>query len=85
MDTVEDGPISEDLTNKTQLIPIIFSHGYNATRTTSSCFLRDLASHGFIVFSIDHVDGSCYHSVKADGTEMRGKPVLESRLYDLTV
>ena len=40
------------------LIPIIFSHGYSAISQFYSCILKDLASHGYLVFAINHRDGS---------------------------
>lgn len=82
METVEDGPISYDLTNATPLIPIVFSHGNSSTRTMNSCFLRDIASHGFIIFALDHVEGTCMHTKKADGTELIGKKESGDALYN---
>ena len=41
------------------LIPVIFSHGMGSTRTMNSFMLCELASHGCMVFSVDHTDGSC--------------------------
>jgi hypothetical protein len=67
MMTVENGPISYDLVMKTPLIPIIFSHGNGATRTMNSGFIRDLVSHGYIVFAPDHVDGSCTFTIRKNG------------------
>jgi hypothetical protein len=50
------------------LIPVIFSHGMGSTRTMNSFMLCELASHGCIVFSVDHTDGSCayYSDSKGD-------------------
>jgi len=50
-----------------QLIPVIFSHGMGSTRTMNSFMLCELASHGSMVFSIDHTDGSCAHFENEDG------------------
>ena len=44
-------------------------HGLAGSRTSQSGSCRDLASHGYIVFSIDHNDESAYYSRKEDGTE----------------
>jgi hypothetical protein len=70
MMTVENGPISNDFVLKTPLIPIIFSHGYGAHKTMYSGFLRDIASHGYIVFSPDHLDGCTNYTVKKNGEEV---------------
>ena len=51
------------------LIPIIMLHGLAGSRTSQSGSCRDLASHGYIVFSIDHNDESAYYSRKKDGTD----------------
>jgi hypothetical protein len=34
---------------------------------SGSC--RDFASHGYIVFSFDHFDNTCYYSKNRDGQE----------------
>ena len=80
MDTVSDGNLSNDFGGSYHkkkeihadytLIPVIFLHGMTGTRTSYSGFCRDMASHGYIVFSIDHHDGSSSYSIKADGTEI---------------
>lgn len=49
------------------MIPIIYVHGLTCTGLAQSCSCRDLASHGYIVFSMDHYDGSCYISKKKNG------------------
>jgi predicted dienelactone hydrolase len=69
MMTAERGPISYDLVMKTPLIPIIFSHGNGANRTMYSGLCRDLASHGYVVFVPDHVDGSCNFTINKWGKE----------------
>lgn len=57
MDTVYFGDISKDFTETSRpLIPIIFSHGMCSNRTMHSGTCRDLASHGYIVFALDHND-----------------------------
>ena len=57
------------LTNK-KLIPVILCHGLSGSRTSQSGSCRDMASHGYIVFSLDHHDGSAYYSQKEDGQEL---------------
>ena len=41
-----------------KLTPIIFSHGLIVNRTNHSSICRELASHGCIVYALDHTDGS---------------------------
>ena len=73
MNTVENGKISKDFIEgkgdkpPKVLIPIIFSHGLTCNRTTYSGICRDFASHGYIVFSIDHYDGTAYYSRLLNG------------------
>lgn len=59
--------------NNLDLTPVIFLHGLCGSRTSQSGSCRDMASQGFIVFSIDHHDGSAYYSKRRDGNE---------RIYD---
>ena len=40
------------------LIPIIYCHGLGSNRIMHSGSCRDLASHGYIVFILDHKDGT---------------------------
>ena len=51
---------SEDQAAK--LVPIVFSHGLNSSGATYSKHCIELASHGYIVFAIWHLDGSCQYS-----------------------
>ena len=51
------------------MIPLIFCHGLASSRTTHSGSCRDLASHGYIVFTVDHHDGTAYYSKTISGTE----------------
>jgi hypothetical protein len=73
MDTVEKGQLSQDFLksdqnpNPKKLIPIIHCHGLTCSRTSQSVSCRDLASHGYIVFSIDHYDGTANFSVLKNG------------------
>jgi len=82
-----DSPITESLLKHSaesypkKLIPIVFLHGLAGSRTTQSGSCRDLASHGYIVFSIDHHDGTAYYSKTKEGSE-RFWP-LEQDLLDL--
>ena len=70
---VRDAPLAESFKTK-KLTPIFFSHGLTASAHLYSQVLRDLARHGYIVFGICHQDGSCLHTVKADGKDMYHGP-----------
>jgi dienelactone hydrolase len=49
------------------LMQTIFSHGLTCNRTAYSGICRDFASHGYIVFALDHFDGTTYYSRLFDG------------------
>ena len=57
MDTLTEGNIANKLKGN-KLIPVIFSHGLSSNRSLLSGICRDFASHGHVVFSMDHKDGS---------------------------
>ena len=60
------------------LQPVIFSHGLTVSRLFYSCWMRELASHGFFVLSFTHNDGS------ADYSEVTGcYQVSETYDYEL--
>lgn len=74
MDTVQDGDLANDFmtadeSKRKNLIPVIYSHGLTSCRTFQSGSCRDLASNGYIVFSIDHHDGTCNYSRLKNGDE----------------
>lgn len=48
----------------------MFSHGLFAQKVHYSGLHKDLASHGYIVFAINHADGSCMHTQNS-----RGEPI----------
>ena len=57
IDCVWRGKLSEDFSgNRRPLIPVIYCHGLSSNRTMHSGSCRDLASHGYIVFMLDHKD-----------------------------
>jgi len=69
LDTVQDGLLAKEFSSgEKKLIPIIFCHGLAGSRTTYSGILRDLASHGYIIFTLSHFDGTANMSKKKDGT-----------------
>lgn len=83
-----DGPIAQEFLNENnKLIPIILSHGLMASRMLYTTIGRELASHGYIVFSPDHHDGSNHYTEDKDGnpvrfdlstTGMKGEPYYEN-------
>jgi Platelet-activating factor acetylhydrolase, isoform II len=76
MDTVYEGDIAEDFKNGRKLIPIIFCHGISSNRTMQSGTCRDFASHGYIVFTFDHKDGT--------SSFLRSKCGTKTSYYDNT-
>ena len=69
MEVVEGAQMHKDFTGSSQkkLIPIIYSHGLSSNRTMHSGTCRDLASHGYIVFVMDHQDGTSSYTCSKDG------------------
>ena len=72
MDAVFEGDVAPDFEGSLSkpLIPIIFCHGISSNRTMQSGSCRDFASHGYIVFMLDHKDGtaSFYKSLSNEDT-----------------
>lgn len=63
IDAIIDGRLARDFRGgEKQLRPVLFSHGLFAQKVHYSGLHKDLASHGYIVFSINHGDGSCMHT-----------------------
>lgn len=50
-----------------KMVPIIFSHGLCSNRGMHTGTARDYASHGYIVFIMDHQDESCSYTEARDG------------------
>lgn len=67
-------PVTEnapfDLSFKTPLAPIIFSHGVCAQASLHSGHLMQLASQGYIVFAIDHNDRSNMYTQLKKGSHV---------------
>eukprot|EP00960_Hanusia_phi_P062954 765309-Hanusia_phi.AAC.9 len=51
-----------------KFVPIIYSHGLGGNRSCYSSVCIDLASHGFVVFALEHSDGSASLNVLPDKT-----------------
>ncbi len=52
-----------ELNNDTnEIIPIIISHGLTASRSLYSTLCSELASFGYMVFALDHHDGTCCYT-----------------------
>jgi pimeloyl-ACP methyl ester carboxylesterase len=70
MMTVQDGKLAKCFDSGEQkIIPLVFCHGLAGSRTTYSGTCRDLASHGYIVFTLSHFDGTANYSKKKNGDE----------------
>ena len=85
MNVVYEGTLHRDYTSSTSkpLIPVIYCHGLSSNRSMHSGTCRDLASHGYIVFIIDHQDGTSSYTVSKDGTERYYEN--KHKLYDTQV
>ncbi len=55
MNVVSNGEIHSDFYNK-PIVPIIYCHGLSSNRTMHCGTAKDFASHGYIVFIMDHRD-----------------------------
>ena len=40
------------------LIPIVYSHALGGQNVKNTGYMLEMASHGYIVFALDHLDGS---------------------------
>jgi predicted dienelactone hydrolase len=66
--TIINAPLAREFLNgEKELIPIVFSHGLSAHRTTYTALCRDYASHGYIVFALNHGDNSCSFFLDKNG------------------
>ena len=53
--------LEENDKHQGKFIPLVFSHGVGNTMSWFSTICKDLASQGFIVYSIEHNDGTALH------------------------
>lgn len=60
-----------------KLIPVIFSHGLIVNRTNHSAICKELASHGCIVYALDHTDGSCSYVLDTTKNPSEDKYYIE--------
>ena len=65
-----------------KVIPIIMSHGLTASRSLYTAHCRELASCGYIVFAIDHHDGSCHYTEDPDGIPIDFDRTPQGLKYD---
>lgn len=69
MDVSLNGELPEEFEEgHKKLIPLIFLHGISSNRAMNTGTSKDLASHGYIVFTMDHEDGTCSYTVSEDGS-----------------
>jgi predicted dienelactone hydrolase len=70
MNTCQDGNLAKVYeTGERKIVPIVFLHGLCGTRTTYSQSCRDFASHGYMVLTLSHFDGTASYSRKKNGEE----------------
>ena len=63
-----------------KLVPVVFSHGLEECRGSYTVMAKELASNGYIVFLLDHHDGSCVYTESASGKIVNFD--LETELWD---
>ena len=51
MNVIKDATILQEKLNI-----IIFSHGFSAHRNSYTCFTKELASQGYVVFCLEHYE-----------------------------
>jgi len=51
-----------------KIVPIVFSHGLTGSRAAYSAQFTELAAHGYMVFALDHHDGSCPYTEDSTGS-----------------
>lgn len=68
LDCILGGTLSHDFADGNKLLmPILFSHGILGCNSTYSGLLKDMASHGYIVFALNHMDGTCIYTEDSQG------------------
>ena len=83
MDVCENGELTSQFEEgHKKLIPLIFLHGISSNRSMNTGTCKDLASHGYIVFTMDHEDGTCSYTKSEDGSKEQYYN-NSMKLYDL--
>lgn len=83
MNTVQNGKLSLFFSEASgdepikKLTPMIYCHGLACMRTAQSISCKDFASHGFLVFSIDHYDGTANYTRK----QILGTETVEEKYW----
>lgn len=63
-----EAPVAKDFaTGGKKLIPMVFSHGLSAHRAYYTMVGKDFASQGYVVFGINHCDGSAAFRIDRAG------------------
>lgn len=62
-----------------KLIPIVFSHGVCSSRNMHSVMCSEMAAHGYVVFALDHHDGTCAYTVDKKGKKIPYELIFPSQ------
>ena len=62
LDIAENAKFDVSLGKDEKLIPIVFQHGLGATVPTHSMHVRELASHGYVVFCPESIAGCAMYT-----------------------
>jgi predicted dienelactone hydrolase len=84
MDVVMNGDIDIDFFEK-PIIPIVYCHGLSSNRTLHSGTCKDLASSGYMVFILDHKDGTSSYTYDKEGVENYYHSKDRAYDYDLRI
>jgi len=68
---VPEGPLDPIFaTGEKKLIPIVYCHGMNACGEEAYGACMILASHGYLVITLDFMDGSALYATDKDGKDI---------------
>lgn len=73
--------IAKNLEGK-KVIPIILSHGGTCSRSLYTSHCLELASCGYMVFALDHHDGSCHYTENEKGIKVEFNADLYIQGFD---
>lgn len=69
--------LANDFSNgSNELVPVIFSHGFGVTFKDYQLAGMEMASNGFLVLMMNHLDGTCRYTDLKDGS---------TKIYDDTI